>query len=149
VGHLRSDYEQYWDGFRLLFAATDVIAIGEPLVRAMAGLPPRSGGCGVATVRVTPRATVQPCVYWPGLGAPLSDLTTAGLEVLNSPSLSRPARCPKPVALASSSNPAAEDVPDGAASRRATRARFLPARLSAATVRHSQSAWPPTAICRN
>ena len=78
-------YEEYWNGFKLLFAETDVIAIGEPLVRAMAGLPPLAGGCGVGTVRVTPRATVQPCVYWPGLGAPLSDLTAAGLDVLNSP----------------------------------------------------------------
>ena len=63
-------YEQYWTGFQLLFDRTDVLAIGEPLVRAMAGLPPREGGCGVATIRVTPRATVQPCVYWPGRGAP-------------------------------------------------------------------------------
>ena len=35
-------YEEYWQGFRALFAETDVIAIGEPLVRAMAGLPARS-----------------------------------------------------------------------------------------------------------
>ena len=33
-------YEEYWEGFRRLFEETDVIAIGEPLVRAMAGLPP-------------------------------------------------------------------------------------------------------------
>src|SRR5215813_7698997 len=32
-------YEEYWQGFRQLFESTDVIAIGEPLVRAMAGLP--------------------------------------------------------------------------------------------------------------
>ena len=75
-------YEQYWSGFERLFEATDVIAIGEPLVRAMAGLPPRRGGCGVATVRVTPRATVQPCVYWPGGGAPLDVLLDAGSEVV-------------------------------------------------------------------
>jgi len=37
-------YEEYWRAFELLFAETDVIAVGEPLVRAMAGLPPRSGG---------------------------------------------------------------------------------------------------------
>ena len=78
-------YEEYWEGFRLLFAETDVIAIGEPLVRAMAGLPPSPGGCGVSTVRVTPRATTQPCVYWPGSGEPLSDLTSAGVDILNSP----------------------------------------------------------------
>src|SRR5260370_2905047 len=36
--------EEYWQGFRALFAETDVIAIGEPLVRAMAGLPPGEEG---------------------------------------------------------------------------------------------------------
>jgi radical SAM protein with 4Fe4S-binding SPASM domain len=75
-------YDEYWEGFRALFAETDVIAIGEPLVRAMAGLPPRTGGCGVSTVRVTPRATTQPCVYWPGAGEPLSLLVALGGEVV-------------------------------------------------------------------
>jgi len=77
-------YEEYWEGFRRLFESTDVIAVGEPLVRAMAGLPPLEGGCGVSTVRVTPRATSQPCVYWPGSGEPLSELVTGGAEILNS-----------------------------------------------------------------
>jgi len=76
-------YEEYWQGFRALFAETDVIAIGEPLVRAMAGLPPRSGGCGASTVRVTPRATTQPCVYWPGAGEPLSLLLSLGSEIVD------------------------------------------------------------------
>ena len=77
-------YEEYWEGFRRLFAETDVIAIGEPLVRALAGLPPLRGGCGVSTVRVTPRATTQPCVYWPGSGEPLSELISMGLDILDS-----------------------------------------------------------------
>ncbi len=77
-------YEEYWDGFRHLFAETDVIAIGEPLVRAMAGLRPQTGGCGVSTVRVTPRATTQPCVYWPGQGEPLSHLVSTGIGILSS-----------------------------------------------------------------
>ena len=77
-------YEEYWEGFHKLFESTDVIAIGEPLVRAMAGLPPLEGGCGVSTVRVTPRATTQPCVYWLGSGEPLPELISAGLEILNS-----------------------------------------------------------------
>lgn len=75
-------YEEYWQGFRFLFAETDVIAIGEPLVRAMAGLPPRVGGCGVSTVRVTPRGTTQPCVYWPGAGEPLALLLSLGSGVV-------------------------------------------------------------------
>ena len=77
-------YEEYWEGFRRLFDETDVIAIGEPLVRAMAGLPPLRAGCGASTVRVTPRATTQPCVYWPGSGEPLSDLISAGVDILSS-----------------------------------------------------------------
>ena len=77
-------YEEYWEGFGRLFEETDVIAIGEPLVRAMAGLPPLAAGCGVSTVRVTPRATTQPCVYWPGPGGPLPDLISAGVDILSS-----------------------------------------------------------------
>jgi radical SAM protein with 4Fe4S-binding SPASM domain len=77
-------YEEYWEGFGHLFEETDVIAIGEPLVRAMAGLPRLAGGCGVSTVRVTPRATTQPCVYWPGPGEPLPDLISAGVDILSS-----------------------------------------------------------------
>src|SRR5271169_4891924 len=77
-------YEEYWEGFRRLFEETDVVAIGEPLVRAMAGLPPLRTGCGVSTVRVTPGATTQPCVYWPGSGEPLPDLISMGLDILES-----------------------------------------------------------------
>jgi radical SAM protein with 4Fe4S-binding SPASM domain len=78
-------YEEYWEGFQRLFAETDVIMIGEPLVRALAGWPPMAGGCGVGTVRVTPRATTQACVYWPGAGEPLSRLLQAGEEIIDTP----------------------------------------------------------------
>ena len=78
-------YEEYWDGFRRLLAETDLIAIGEPLVRAMAGLstPERRCGCGISTVRVTPRATTQPCVYWPGEGGALSSLLDLKKDIVN------------------------------------------------------------------
>ena len=88
-------YEEYWQGFRRLFEATDVIAIGEPLVRSMAGLAPLEGGCGVSTVRVTPRSTTQPCVYWPGPGEPLSKLISTGSEILNSPAFEQARRLPE------------------------------------------------------
>jgi radical SAM protein with 4Fe4S-binding SPASM domain len=77
-------YDEYWQGFRQLFESTEVIAIGEPLVRAMAGLPPLAAGCGLSTVRVTPRGTTQPCVYWPGPGEPLSDLLLTGADIVDS-----------------------------------------------------------------
>jgi len=78
-------YQEYWEAFRRLFAETDVIMIGEPLVRALAGLPPLAGGCGFETVRVTPRATTQACVYWPGVGEPLSNLLNSGQRIVNTP----------------------------------------------------------------
>src|SRR5258708_9722186 len=59
-------YDEYWRGFEALFARTDAIAIGEPLVRAMAGLPPPRRGRRVATVRAEPRATLPTGVYLPG-----------------------------------------------------------------------------------
>jgi radical SAM protein with 4Fe4S-binding SPASM domain len=88
-------YEEYWQGFSALFAETDVIAIGEPLVRAMAGLPARSGGCGVGTVRVTPRATIQPCVYWPGAGEPLSLLPWLKSVIMEIPAFVEARAVPK------------------------------------------------------
>ncbi|MDP4006578.1 radical SAM/SPASM domain-containing protein [Methylobacterium sp. NEAU K] len=75
-------YEEYWTGFARLFAETDAIAIGEPLVRAMAGLPARLGGCGTGTVRVTPRGTVKPCVYWDGVGQSLDALIEVGAAIV-------------------------------------------------------------------
>jgi radical SAM protein with 4Fe4S-binding SPASM domain len=88
-------YEQYWEGFRRLFEETDVIALGEPLLRAMAGLPPLVSGCGVSTVRVTPRATTQPCVYWPGSGEPLSELAATGVDILRSTSFEQARTLPQ------------------------------------------------------
>jgi radical SAM protein with 4Fe4S-binding SPASM domain len=75
-------YNEYWEGFRLLLEQTDLISTGEPLVRAMTGLPARKGGCGCGTVRVTPRGTVQPCVYWPGEGDSMSVLIEQGSEII-------------------------------------------------------------------
>jgi len=92
-------YEEYWAGFQLLFDRTDVLAVGEPLVRALAGLPPRQGGCGIATIRVTPRATVQPCVYWPGHGSPLDVLLDLGGEILTQDAFVDARSVPKACAL--------------------------------------------------
>jgi radical SAM protein with 4Fe4S-binding SPASM domain len=107
-------YEEYWQGFRALFAQTDVIAIGEPLVRAMAGLPPRIGGCGAGTVRVTPRATTQPCVYWPGAGEPLSLLLSLHSGIVETPPFVEARTTPE----ACSSCPYLESCYGGCAGRR-------------------------------
>src|SRR5260221_9262436 len=90
-------YDEYWQGFEALFARTDAIAIGEPLVRAMAGLPARRGGCGAATVRVTPRATVQPCGYLPGGGAPLDLFLDLRPDITRTDLFSHAPRGPSPL----------------------------------------------------
>ena len=41
-------YEEYWEAFRLLFAETDVLTVGEPLVRAMVRLQPEKPSAGRA-----------------------------------------------------------------------------------------------------
>lgn len=89
-------YEEYWSGFARLFSETDVIAIGEPLVRAMAGLPARKGSCGVGTVRVTPRATVQPCVYWGGTGQSLDTLRETGSGIVETAPFAAARALPEP-----------------------------------------------------
>lgn len=88
-------YEEYWEGFQLLFEQTDVIAIGEPLVRAMAGLSWLQSGCGRTTVRVTPRGTTQPCVYWMGSDEPVSNLIRSGIDILTSTSFEQARTLPE------------------------------------------------------
>ena len=68
-------YEQFWDGFRELFATCGLVACTEPLVNALSGLNSTDGcACGRRTIRVTPERRIIPCVYWPRPGLPLSDL---------------------------------------------------------------------------
>jgi len=55
----------------------------------MAALPPLEGGCGVSTVRVTPRAQRQPCVYWPRFRRAAVRVDFGSSEILNSAPLSR------------------------------------------------------------
>ncbi len=68
-------YEQFWDGFRELFATCGLVACTEPLVSALSGLNSTEGcACGRRTIRVTPERWIIPCVYWPHQGLPLSEL---------------------------------------------------------------------------
>ena len=68
-------YDQFWEGFRRLFAETEVLSCTEPLVNALLGLGGIQGpGCGRGTIRVTAKRRVLPCVYWPAAGATLGAL---------------------------------------------------------------------------
>ena len=140
-------YDEYWRGFEALFARTDAIAIGEPLVRAMAGLPARRGGCGVATVRVTPRATVQPCVYWPGAARRLIFCSTSALTSPRPNRLPRHDACRRPAGTAGMLGPAAEGVL-GAGGCCARLMNPIPiARSFAVATASSRCGWRPAASC--
>jgi radical SAM protein with 4Fe4S-binding SPASM domain len=77
-------YDQFWTGFQLLLDACPLAVCSEPLVRAVLGIHPRVEGCGCATVRVTPRGEVLPCVYWPKRSLTLADLAQLGPAVVRS-----------------------------------------------------------------
>jgi len=138
-------YDEYWRGFEALFAGTDAIAIGEPLVRAMAGLPPRRGGCGVATVRVTPRATVQPCVYWPGGGAPLDLLLERGAGICDTMRSPTRAACPRPAGTAAMLRPAVAAAQGAGGCWTPSMRRIPTVRWSAAAAARSRCEWPRAA----
>jgi radical SAM protein with 4Fe4S-binding SPASM domain len=79
-------FEQFWEGWRGLLAVTDLVACGEPLLRAVLGLPRMPGaGCGAETVRLTPRGAVVPCVYSEDAAMSLDDLRRLGPRVIGDP----------------------------------------------------------------
>jgi radical SAM protein with 4Fe4S-binding SPASM domain len=109
-------YDQFWDGFRGLLGEFPLLTTTEPVLRGALGLPAGApSGCGRRTVRVSPKATVVPCVYWPGQGESLARLLEVGAGILEAPAFvacrSAPPACP-----------ACRDVPacgGGCAGRRA------------------------------
>jgi MoaA/NifB/PqqE/SkfB family radical SAM enzyme len=81
----RLKYEEFWKGYRRLFAEGLVIACSEPVVRAVMGLGDVQSPCGRSSIRFTPGGQVIPCVYWPtdlGLLPELADLYRLGSEVV-------------------------------------------------------------------
>jgi len=80
------NYEQFWEGFRRLFAVTKVVACSEPLVNAVMGLDTTRGSpCGTTSIRVSPRRQVAPCPYWPEKTLTLFDLRKLGGAVVDTP----------------------------------------------------------------
>jgi radical SAM protein with 4Fe4S-binding SPASM domain len=84
-------YEEFWEGFRRLLAATRLVSTTEPILNAMLGEPfAESSGCGRQTVRVTPKGDVIPCVYWHASDLRVEELPANGSEgVLASPQFAR------------------------------------------------------------
>jgi radical SAM protein with 4Fe4S-binding SPASM domain len=76
-------YDQFWEAFADLLGAGELVACGEPIVRAVLGIPrARGAGCGVETVRITPRGAVLPCVYQADDALGLADLQRLGPAIV-------------------------------------------------------------------
>jgi radical SAM protein with 4Fe4S-binding SPASM domain len=84
-------YDEFWDGFRRLLAATRLVGTTEPILNAMLGAPFLNGSsCGRQTVRVTPKGDIVPCVYWSRSDLRVEDLPTQdGAGVLASSQFAR------------------------------------------------------------
>ncbi|MEX2355606.1 MAG: radical SAM protein [Thermaerobacterales bacterium] len=91
-------YDQYWGGFERLLREFALVTTTEPVLAAALGLDDFEGcGCGRVTVRVSPKGTVIPCVYWPDDSMTLDDLEEMGEGVVEAPSFraarEAPAEC--------------------------------------------------------
>ena len=58
------NYNEFWEGFRLLLSASKLISCSEPVVRAVLNLGDVYSPCGYKSIRINPRGEVIPCVYW-------------------------------------------------------------------------------------
>jgi radical SAM protein with 4Fe4S-binding SPASM domain len=68
-------YEQFWEGYRRLFAAGRLLSTSEAIVNAMLKLDSLTGSpCGRQSIRFTPQRYITPCVYWPQPDLTLDDL---------------------------------------------------------------------------
>jgi radical SAM protein with 4Fe4S-binding SPASM domain len=82
------NYDQFWAGFQMLFESCPLAVCSEPIVRALLGFEAPSAGCGHATIRVTPKGEVLPCVYWRKGTLGLAELEKLGPTVIDSPAFS-------------------------------------------------------------
>jgi radical SAM protein with 4Fe4S-binding SPASM domain len=79
-------YEQFWEAFRRLAAATRLVATTEPVLAGVLELDGFAGpGCGRSTVRVAPDGRILPCTYWPRSALRLPDLEVRGAEIVDTP----------------------------------------------------------------
>jgi radical SAM protein with 4Fe4S-binding SPASM domain len=115
---LAPSYSQFWGAWRDLFATADLVTCGEPILRAVLGLPAAPGsGCGARTVRITPRGAVVPCVYGADEELRIADLRRIGERILDHETFKRLRVVPEPCTKC----PHLETCRGGCASRRVLR----------------------------
>jgi radical SAM protein with 4Fe4S-binding SPASM domain len=111
-------YDEFWEAWGALLGEVELVVCGEPILRAVLGIPRAPGaGCGVETVRVTPRGAVIPCVYGGDAELRLEDLQRLGPAVVDAPSFQRLREVP----AACAGCPHVETCGGGCASRRILR----------------------------
>jgi MoaA/NifB/PqqE/SkfB family radical SAM enzyme len=77
-------YEQFWTGFKTLFASARLVATSEPVLAAVLGIEDFAGpACGHTTVRVAPDRRVLPCTYWPDGALTIDDLEAHGDAIVD------------------------------------------------------------------
>jgi MoaA/NifB/PqqE/SkfB family radical SAM enzyme len=107
----RLSYDQFWEGYRRLFASAQLVSCSEPVVRAVLGIGSAVSPCGRHSIRFTPQGQVTPCVYWPDSSHSIKDVPHLGEKILDAPEFQLARQVP----------PSARDCPcqGGCASRRA------------------------------
>jgi radical SAM protein with 4Fe4S-binding SPASM domain len=79
-------YDQYWEGYRILFDQSELISVTEPLVNTFLGLDNDNGTpCGGSSIRITPDRRLKPCVYWPASDLTIEDLVQKKEAVFQTP----------------------------------------------------------------
>jgi MoaA/NifB/PqqE/SkfB family radical SAM enzyme len=79
----RLSHEQFWEGYRRLFATGQIVSCTEPVVRAALHLGEAVSPCGHQSVRITPQGSVAPCVYWPDSSLRIDDVVQLGERILD------------------------------------------------------------------
>ncbi|MFX1479035.1 MAG: radical SAM protein [Promethearchaeota archaeon] len=66
------DYNQFWEGYRLLLSSSKLVSCSEPVVRSVLSLDNVYSPCGHKSIRINPQGQVIPCVYWKGFNDDIS-----------------------------------------------------------------------------
>ena len=89
-------FEQYWEGYQILFDHSEIISVTEPLVNTFLGLNSIDGSpCGGRSLRLTPEGRLKACVYWPESNLTIDDLVEKGEGIFESSLFSRTRNVPK------------------------------------------------------
>lgn len=89
------DFEQYWEGFKILFDHSEILSVTEPLVSTFLGFRGLRGTpCGGRSLRIAPDRKLKACVYWPESDLDIDDLVQQKEAVFRMPLFSQTHQIP-------------------------------------------------------